>query len=71
MLILREKEIRIHNQAMKLYSLDAGRTWFSKAADLRRFKQRFALMKVSAQKRFITISEKKLPIANYDADFWR
>jgi len=48
MLILREKTIVVDGRTVKLYSLD-GRLWFSKARDLKEFKQRQARAKAIVQ----------------------
>ena len=40
MLLLSTKQITIGNGVVKLYSLDGGKLWFSRARDLRLFKER-------------------------------
>ena len=40
MLLLSTKQITIGNGVVKLYSIDGGKLWFSRARDLRLFKQR-------------------------------
>jgi hypothetical protein len=40
MLLSVTKEIRIGKNVVKLYSLDGGKTWFSRPTDFRAFKER-------------------------------
>ena len=40
MLLLSTKQITIDNGVVTLYSIDGGKLWFSRARDLRLFKQR-------------------------------
>jgi hypothetical protein len=67
MLLLREKEISIHGQTTKLYSLD-GKLWFSKPSDLTQFRTRRAEELRWLRWRFA--SRLALPVAATDHDFW-
>ena len=60
MLILRDKTILVDGQPVKLYSLD-GRTWFSKAKDVKEFKQRRAHAKAAAQTSLARWNTRALP----------
>ena len=51
MLILREKTVFVNGVSAKLFSFD-GKLWFSKARDLKQFRQRQAEVKASVKLNF-------------------
>jgi len=55
MLLLRQKVISISGVAVKVYSVDNGKTWVSRPGDLTGFKRRVAHMKTNCRIQFLRI----------------
>lgn len=67
MLYLRTKTVLIDGRAIKLYSLDGGRLWFSRPHDVIEFRQRVRHDKAVVQTQFEHyLPAAYLPIATAD-----
>ena len=59
------KQIEIHGQRVKLYSLDEGRTWSSSPQSIVAYGQRKTMLRLELQKRFAHIDAMQDPDPNY------
>ena len=64
----RTKTILVDGEPIKVYSVDAGKTWVSKPSDVMQFKQRCAEIKMTLQHSFALHDTSD--IASSRADFW-
>jgi hypothetical protein len=55
------KQIDIHGQRVKLYSLDDGRTWASSPQSIVAYDQRQTMLRLELRKRFEHIDEMQDP----------
>ncbi len=55
------KQIEIHGQLVKLYSLDAGRTWSSSPQSIVAYGHRKTALRLEVQKSFKRIDEAEQP----------
>jgi hypothetical protein len=68
-LITQTKVINLHEQSVKVFSIDNGKLWVSRPSDLKEFKSRRTQDNAICRK-CLTERTMLLPVSSFDADYW-